>query len=144
MAEEDPEALAARAVEALYEHDAYAHEAGIEILEFAQGYAKVRMPVREDMLNGHRVCHGGRLFGLADTAFAYACNGRNDATLALNCSIEFVRPGQAGSTLVAVARERTRGRRIGKYDIEVTDQDGTLIALFRGTSYSSGRPFLPE
>ncbi len=143
MADTD-EDLVGRALRALYAGDHYAHEAGIEIVEFAQGYAKLTMRVREDMLNGHRVCHGGRIFGLADTAFAYACNGRNDATLALNCQIEFIKPGQAGSLLTATARERTRGRKVGKYDIEVNDEHGTLIALFRGTSYSSGKPFLPE
>lgn len=133
MSEED--VLAERVAEAMYERDRAAQSMGIEILEVRAGFARVAFTVREQMLNGHAICYGGFVFGLADTAFAYACNSRNDACVALQCSISFVAPGCAGARLVATARERARGGRTGTYDVEVSDDAGNVLAFFRGTSY---------
>jgi acyl-CoA thioesterase len=107
---------------------------GIEIVEIGEGFARATFTVRAEMVNGHDVCHGGLLFTLADSAFAYACNSRNDSTVALQCSISFVAPARVGERLEAVARERTLGGRTGTYDVEVTGPNGA-VALFRGISY---------
>lgn len=136
--------LAERTIKALYERDLAAQELGVTIVAVGPGYAKLQMQVRPDMLNGHGVCHGGRVFGLADTAFAYACNSYNVLSVAAHCEIDFVRPGTPGATLIAIARERSRGRKMGVYDVEVTDADGQIVALFRGKSYTTGRPILPD
>lgn len=131
----DPQALAEAVAQTMFARDAAAQHLGITIDRIAPGQATLSMTVRDCMLNGHGVCHGGFLFALADTAFAYACNSGNQATVASGCSIDFLAPGRAASRLQARARVRAAGGRTGLYDIEVSDQDGTLIALFRGKSY---------
>jgi acyl-CoA thioesterase len=87
------------------------------------------------MLNGHATCHGGLIFTLADTAFAYACNASNRATLALTCHVTFIAPARAGDVLHASAREQSRTGRTGVYDVEVRRADGAIVALFRGQAY---------
>lgn len=119
----------------MYERDRAAQSMGITVVEIAPGFAKCAMPVGEMMLNGHDVAHGGFIFLLADTAFAYACNSQNERNVALQATISFSAPGRAGQVLTAVARARTRAGRTAVYDVEVHDPDGTLLALFRGTSY---------
>jgi acyl-CoA thioesterase len=128
------DALAARARDAMYARDRATQMLGIEIVEVRAGFARVAFTIRDDMLNGHDVAHGGLLFTLADSAFAYACNSRNDATVALQGSISFAAPARLGERVEAVARERTLGGRTGTYDVEVTGPSGT-VALFRGVSY---------
>jgi len=120
--------------EAMYADDAAAHAMGITIEEMKCGYARVRMTIRAEMLNGHRICHGGFLFLLADAAFAYACNSQNNNTVAQNCDIDFLRPGQQGDELIAIAEERRRGSRMGLYDVTVSRADGEILAYFRGRS----------
>jgi acyl-CoA thioesterase len=93
------------------------------------------MTVRPDMLNGHAICHGGFIFTLADSAFAYACNSYNLTTVASGCSIDFVAPARESDVLTAVGHERSSSGRTGLYDIEVRNQRGETIALFRGRSY---------
>ena len=93
------------------------------------------MIVRPDMLNGHEICHGGFIFTLADSAFAYACNSYNLNTVASGCAIEFTAPAQRGATLTATAHERQLAGRTGVYDVEVANERGEAIALFRGKSY---------
>ncbi len=129
------EPLAERVRAAMYERDRAAHLLGIEIVEIGPGFAKAEMTVTDAMLNGHDICHGGILFTFADTAFAYACNARNDRTVALQCSISFSAPARAGERLSAVAQERAGGGRTGTYDVSVSAGDGSLVALFRGTNY---------
>ena len=129
------EALAVRVREAMYARDRAAQMLGIDVVEIAPGHAKCTMTVRDDMLNGHDICHGGIVFTLADTAFAYACNSRNERAVALQCSISFAAPARAGERLSAVAEERAAGGRTGTYDVTVLGPDGTPIALFRGTNY---------
>ena len=101
------------------------------------------MTVRDDMVQGHATCHGGIVFTLADTAFAYACNAYNRVTVALGAEITFVAPARAGEVLIATARERSRTGRTGIYDVEVTNGDGALVALFRGTSTRRGEVVAP-
>jgi acyl-CoA thioesterase len=93
------------------------------------------MTVRADMLNGHAICHGGFIFTLADSAFAYACNSYNLTTVASGCAIDFVAPAREGDVLAAMARERSVSGRTGVYDAEVTNQRGETVAYFRGKSY---------
>ncbi|MGH7662006.1 MAG: hydroxyphenylacetyl-CoA thioesterase PaaI [Vulcanimicrobiaceae bacterium] len=119
----------------MYARDAAAKSLGITIDEVASGYARLSMDIASSMLNGHDFVHGGLIFTLADTAFAYACNSRNERNVALGAQISFVAPGRVGTKLSAVARERSRAGRTGVFDVEVQDEKGETIALFRGTSY---------
>ncbi|MGB5490854.1 MAG: hydroxyphenylacetyl-CoA thioesterase PaaI [Woeseiaceae bacterium] len=112
----------------------------IEIREV--GVATARMQVREDMLNGFDVCHGGLLFALADTAFAFACNAYDRVTVAASANIEFLRPARLGDELHAIAREEYRGSRSGYYAVNVENQDGMLVALFRGRAVSRDEPVI--
>ena len=114
---------------------AEAQALGIRIDSVGPGHAKLSMPVRGDMVNGHHICHGGLIFALADTAFAYACNAYNRNTVASGCNIDFVAPGKEGDTLQAEAVERALSGRTGVYDVTVRDSAGKAIAHFRGKSY---------
>jgi acyl-CoA thioesterase len=131
----DAQALAERVAASMYERDTASHALGIRLLRVAPGHAEVAMTVRADMLNGHAICHGGFIFTLADSAFAYACNSYNLVTVASGCAIDFVAPAREGDVLVAVAQERCVSGRTGVYDIEVHTSAGAKIALFRGKSY---------
>jgi len=126
--------LARATADAMYESDACSRALGIEVVEVRTGYARLRMSVRPDFLNGHRICHGGLIFTLADSAFAFACNSHNVNTVAAGCSIEFLRAVQGGDVLTAEAVEQIRSGRNGVYDIKVTNRAGETIALFRGKS----------
>ncbi|WBM72656.1 hydroxyphenylacetyl-CoA thioesterase PaaI [Buttiauxella sp. WJP83] len=122
----------------MYARDNCAQQMGIEIQEMGEGFSRLTMTITDAMLNGHQTCHGGQLFTLADTAFAYACNSQGLAAVASGCSIDFVRPGLAGDTLTAIAQVRTQGRLTGVYDIEIINQHEKTIALFRGRSHRIG------
>lgn len=119
----------------MYARDAAAKSLGITIDEVGSGFARLTMEVVPSMVNGHDFVHGGLIFTLADTAFAYACNSRNERNVALGAHISFVAPGSVGARLTAVAHERSRAGRTGVFDVEVRDESGATIALFRGTSY---------
>ena len=134
-------ALAAAVAQALYARDPAARQLGITIRHCAPGRAQLAMTVADFMLNGHGTCHGGYLFTLADTAFAYACNSGNEFTVGQHASIDYLRPARAGDTLIAVAREVKRGPRSGIYDVTVLGADDEPVALFRGLSRS--RPGTP-
>jgi acyl-CoA thioesterase len=127
--------LAERAVAALYAGDQASQNLGIRVGEVAPGAVRVTMLVRPDMVNGHRLCHGGIVFSLADSAFAFACNSYGDNTLAAAASIDFLAPAREGDTLTADARELWRAGRSGLYEITVSNQRGERIALFRGRSH---------
>jgi acyl-CoA thioesterase len=133
----DQQALAAAVRDGMYARDRAAQALGIAVDAIEPGAAVCRMTVRADMVQGHGTCHGGIVFTLADTAFAYACNACNRVTVALGAEITFVAPARLGEVLVATARERSRSGRTGVYDVEVTDGAGALVALFRGTSYET-------
>ena len=127
--------LAEAAAAAMFANDAATRGLGMQISSVSEGHATLTMRVRSDMLNGHLTCHGGFLFALADSAFAFACNSRNHATVAAGCSIEYLAPGREGDLLTAVASEQTLVGRTGIYDVKVSNQDGHLIAIFRGKSH---------
>ena len=126
---------AERAAGALFERDRASKALGMRITGIGAGWARVAMTVRADMLNGHAVCHGGIVFALADSAFAFACNSHNENTLAAAASIDFLEPAREGDVLTAEASELWRRGRNGIYEITVTNQRGERIALFRGRSY---------
>lgn len=129
------QALAEATAASMFARDAASHALGMEIIKMGPGYARMTMKVRPDMLNGHQTCHGGFIFTLADSAFAFACNSYNVNTVGAGCSIEYLAPGRAGDVLTAEAIEQVRQGKTGVYDIAVTNQDGVRIALFRGKSH---------
>jgi acyl-CoA thioesterase len=131
----DKQATAEAVRAQMYRRDRAAQALGITVEAIAPGGATCRMAVRDDMLNGHATCHGGLIFTLADTAFAYACNAGNRATVALSCQITFIGPARQGDVLTASAREQSRTGRTGVYDVEVCRADGAFVALFRGQAY---------
>src|SRR6266542_2127754 len=131
----EAQALARRVADAMYERDVASQGLGIRVERVAPGHAEVTMTVRADMLNGHAICHGGFIFTLADSAFAYACNSYNLTTVASGGAIDFVASARDGDVLAAMARERSVSGRTGVYDIEVTNQRGETVAYFRGKSY---------
>jgi len=130
--------IAERAVEALFARDATKELLGIRVIGARPGGAQVGMTVRRDMVNGHRTCHGGLIFSLADSAFAAACNSHNESSVAAAASIDFLAPALEGDDLTAEASEVWRAGRTGIYEIKVTNQRGELIALFRGRSHRIG------
>lgn len=119
----------------MYRNDAASQGLGMRLVRVAPGRARMEMTVRPDMLNGHQTCHGGFIFSLADSTFAFACNSRNLATVASGCTIDFLAPGYAGDVLTADCEERSLSGRTGVYDVVVTNQEGRRVALFRGRSY---------
>ena len=125
---------ARRCADAMYTKDAASKALGISIDIPAPGEAVARMEVREDMVNGFDVCHGGLIFTLADTAFAFACNAYDRLTYAAAADIEFLRPASRGDALEATAREDYRGKKTGLYSIEVRNQRDEVVAMFRGRS----------
>jgi len=131
----DPQALAELAGKTMYERDPASQTLGMTLDAIRPGYARMRMRVRDDMLNGHGTCHGGYIFMLADSAFAFACNSHNFNTVGAGCTIDYLAPGRAGDVLVAEAVEQALSGKTGVYDVVVTDQDGRKIALFRGKSH---------
>ena len=137
----DPQALAERVRDGMFERDQAARGLGMAFVDVGPGRSTMTMAVREDMLNGFRICHGGFITTLADTAFAYACNSGNEMTVASGISVDFMAPGRPGDVLSAEAREVSASGRTGVYDITVTNQTGELIAVMRGKSYRmKGRP----
>ena len=131
----NPQALADEVCAAMWSRDRATQALSMKVLSVKPGYALVSMPVHADMLNGHHTCHGGYLFTLADSAFAYACNSYNQNTVASACQIDFLAPAKAGDLLEAEAVERSLAGRTGVYDVTVRVQGGKNIALFRGKSY---------
>jgi acyl-CoA thioesterase len=134
----DLQALARAAGSNMYARDRASRELGIELVEIRPGYARMTMLVADWMLQGHDVCHGGLMFALADTAMAFASNSHNQAHLALNANIDFLRPAHLGETLTAEAREGNRTRKTGLYDVTVTNGAGELVCHFRGRTYGVG------
>lgn len=128
----------------MFAEDTAARHLGIEIIEVGPGYAKLSMVVRPEMSNGLGVCHGGYIFTLADTAFAYSCNSYNQRAVAAGAAIEFVAPGFANDVLVAEAHEQHRAGRSGVYDVRVTRANGTTVAVFRGKSATIKGQFFEE
>jgi acyl-CoA thioesterase len=139
----DDQTLARTCADLMWADDRAAQALGIRLLEVGPGRARLAMTIGPTMVNGHHICHGGYIFTLADTAFAYGCNSRNDRAVAQHCSITFVAPAREGQVLEAVCEERQRAGRSGVYDITVTDETGKTIAEFRGLSRTIRGTFLP-
>jgi acyl-CoA thioesterase len=135
LTQQEAQALAERVAAGMYSRDRASQALGMKIASVRPGHAELVMTVRGDMLNGHAICHGGFIFSLADSAFAFACNSYNLTTVASGCAIDFVAPAREGDALTAVAHERSVSGRTGVYDIEVRNQRGETVALFRGKSY---------
>jgi acyl-CoA thioesterase len=134
--------LARRVAETLLSREGTGPAWGVMIDDAREGYALIRMTLRDDMLNGHRIGHGGMIFALADTAFAYACNSRNENTVAQNASISFLSQAQPGDVLTAEAREISRSGRSGVYHVSVRTTEGRVIAEFTGLSRTVGGPVI--
>jgi acyl-CoA thioesterase len=129
-----PETRAQKSAEAMWADDNASPWFGMEIVEVGEGHATLSLTVEPHHANGHGICHGGVTFSLADSAFAFACNSRNQNTVAQTNTITYIAPGRVGDRLTAVAREISLTGRSGIYDVTVTNQDGTVIAEFRGNS----------
>ncbi len=134
----DAQQLAEASAAAMWAGDRAGQALAMKIEAVAPGTASLSMAVREDMVNGHGICHGGFVFTLADSAFAYACNSQNHSAVAAGARIEFLAPGHLGDRLVAAARQVVQGGRTGVYDVVVSNQEGKQLALFRGNSHRIG------
>ena len=137
-----PDDLARACADAMWKDDDASSGLGMEILEVKAGEATLAMTVQPHMVNGQRIAHGGFIFLLADSTFAFACNSRNERAVAAQCDISFIKPGKLGDRLVATAREISRSGRSGIYDVRVS-VDGTVIAEFRGHSRTIGGSWVP-
>lgn len=140
----DPAALARACADAMWEDDAASRGLGMALDAIGPGCARMSMTVRAEMVNGHGICHGGFIFALADSAFAFACNSHGERAVAQHNAITYVRPGRLGERLTADAQERVRGGRSGIYDVRVIGGDGAVVAEMRGHSRLSGGRFFPE
>jgi len=137
-----PDDLARACAEAMWKDDQASQGLGMAIVDIRSGQATLAMTIRPDMVNGHNIAHGGFIFTLADSAFAFACNSHNERVVAAQGSITFIRPGKLGDRLVATAREVSKIGRSGIYDVRVTSDD-VVIAEFRGHSRSIGGTLVP-
>jgi acyl-CoA thioesterase len=139
-----PEDRAARSAAAMWATDTASKWAGLTLDHVGPGTARMSVTVREDHLNGHGICHGGVIFTLADSAFAFACNSHNAVAVAQHNSISYLSPGRLGETLTAEAREVALTGRSGLTDVTVTGGDGRVVALFRGASRQIGGTHFDE
>jgi|SRR5882724_1555648 len=130
---------AKRVVSHMMENDFFSQWLGIEVLEIKEGYSKIKMTVRKEMINGLGLVHGGIAFSLGDSAFAFACNNRNNLSVALDTSINFIKPVQPGDQLIAEAKELHNGKSTGLYHISITNQHEHIVAVFKGTCFRTGR-----
>jgi len=145
MSKRSAEQLAAAVGEAMYAVDPAVRDfMQIELLACEPGRALMRMKVRAEMLNGHKICHGGLIFTLADSTFAYACNSHNKVTVAAGCSIEFLKPAHLDDVLTCEGVEQLLQGRHGIYDMKVSNQRGEVVAMFRGKSASIQGAVIPE
>lgn len=128
-----------KVVDHMLEQDAFSQWLGIELLEVREGYSRIQMTVRKEMVNGFGIAHGGIAFSLADSAFAFACNNRNNLSVALDTNISFTRAVQIGNTLTAEATEIHNGRSTGVYSISIFNQQNQQVALFKGTCFRTGK-----
>ena len=132
----------AQVVDHMMKHDLFSQWLGIEVLEIKEGYSHIQMKVRPEMINGFGIVHGGIAFSLADSAFAFACNNRNNLSVALDTSINFIKPVQVGDVLTATAQEIHNGRSTGLYQITIANQHEQQVAVFKGTCFRTGKPLI--
>ncbi|WP_299813395.1 hydroxyphenylacetyl-CoA thioesterase PaaI [uncultured Roseibium sp.] len=138
------EDLARACAQRMWSQDTASQDLGLSLDHIAPGHSVMSVNVSKSMTNGHGTCHGGYLFTLADSAFAFACNTYNQVTVAQQCSITFLAPAHLGDRLTATARERSRQGRSGLYDVTIENQNGDTIAEFRGNSRTTKGTILPE
>lgn len=131
--------LAGSVVSHMMENDYFSQWMGVEVLEVKEGYSKIKMTIRKEMVNGFGIIHGGLPFSLADSAFAFACNNRNNLSVALDVTITFTKAVNVGDILTAEAKEIHNGRSTGVYLITVTNQKNEPVALFKGTCFRTGK-----
>lgn len=129
-------------VEHMMQHDAFSQWLGIEVLQIEEGYSKIQMTIRKEMVNGFGIAHGGVAFSLADSAFAFACNNRNNLSVALDTAINFTKAVNVGDILIAEAKEIHNGRSTGLYLISITNQNNELVAHFKGNCFRTGKKHL--
>lgn len=122
--------------------DLFSQWLGIEVLEIREGYSKIKMTVRKEMINGFGIVHGGIAFSLGDSAFAFACNNRNNLSVALDTAINFTKPVHVGDELTAEAKEIHNGKSTGLYHISITNQRDHVVAFFKGTCFRTGKPLI--
>jgi acyl-CoA thioesterase len=134
--------LAKKVVDKMMRDDLFSQWLGIEVIEIREGYSKIKMTVREEMINGFGIVHGGIAFSLSDSAFAFACNNRNNLSVALDTSINFTKPVHPGDILTAEAKEIHNGKSTGLYHITVTNQRDHTVALFKGTCFRTAKPLV--
>jgi len=138
-----PQQIAEASRDAMWRDDRASRMLGMQVVAIGPGSATLTMTVREDMLNGHDICHGGLVTTLADSAFAFACNAYNEVSVAAGFDVNLVAPAHLGDVLTARAHEKAKSGRTGVYDIEVDNQRGQRIAVFRGRSYTiKGKPLV--
>jgi len=136
--------LARACADSMWSTDQASQALGMEILDVSAGRAVLSMRIRADMTNGQHICHGGYMFTLADSAFAFACNGYNQFTVAAHCSINFLAAVKEGELLTATAEERQRSKRSGIYDVTIRREDGSAVAEFRGSSRTVKGQYFPD
>lgn len=139
---EEKDNLAVEVVNHMMKNDGYSQWLGIEVLEIKCGYSKIKMIVREEMINGFGIVHGGIAFSLSDSAFAFACNNRNVLSVALDTSINFLNPVHVGDVLIAEAKELHNGKSTGLYHITVTNQSNRTVAIFKGTCFRTNKSLI--
>lgn len=140
MSEKDE--LANKVVSKMMENDAFSQWMGLQVLEVREGYSKVQMTIRKEMLNGFGIVHGGLAFSLADSAFAFACNNRNNISVALDVTITFTKAVNVGDILTAEAKEIHNGKSTGVYLITITNQKNEQVAFFKGTCFRTGKSLI--
>ncbi len=128
----------------MMQHDLFSQWLGIEVLDVKEGYSKIRMTIREEMINGFGIVHGGIAFSLSDSAFAFACNNRNVLSVALDTSINFTKPVHVGDILTAEAKELHNGKSTGLYHITVLNQHDHIVALFKGTCFRTNKKLVDK
>jgi acyl-CoA thioesterase len=131
--------LAGKVVSHMMKNDLFSQWLGIEVLEVREGYSRIRMTVRKEMINGFGIVHGGIAFSLSDSAFAFACNNRNNLSVALDTSINFIKPVHVDDVLTAEAKEIHNGKSTGLYHITITNQREHIVASFKGTCFRTGK-----
>ena len=134
--------LAKKVVDKMMRDDLFSQWMGIELIQINEGYSRIKMIVRKEMLNGFGIVHGGIAFSLAYSAFAFACNNRNNLSVALDTSINFTKPVMPGDVLIAEAKEIHNGRSTGLYHITITNQREETVAIFKGTCFRTGKPLI--
>ena len=139
---QEKDTLASTVVTHMMQHDLFSQWLGIEVLEVREGYSKIKMTVRPEMISGFGIVHGGIAFSMADSAFAFACNNRNVLSVALDTSINFIKPVHVGDVLTAQAKEIHNGKSTGLYHISIQNQHDHEVAIFKGTCFRTNKSLI--